>query len=73
MKDSMLKPVRREAGLGDPPSTYTNNDPESANFIIKNGLNFNTKKPHEFIDKIKYGAPFVKKVVNMNKRGFVAI
>lgn len=53
MKKSMLKPVRREAGRGDPPENYTNNDPESANFIIKHGLNFKAEKPHEFIDKIK--------------------
>lgn len=49
----MLRPVRREAGLGNPPSEYTNNDPEAANFIIKHGLHFNANKPHEFIDKIK--------------------
>ena len=54
MEDSMFKPVRREAGLGNPSSVYTNNnDPESANFIIKHGLNFNMKKLHKFIDKIK--------------------
>ena len=53
MKDSMLKPVRVEAGLGDPPMEYKNNDPESANFIIKHGLHFNAKKPHEFVEKIK--------------------
>lgn len=53
MKTSMLKPVRIEAGLGNPPQEYTNNDPESANFLIKHGLQFNAQKPHEFIDKIK--------------------
>ena len=53
MKDSMLKPVRVDAGLGDPPVEYKNNDPESANFIIKHGLHFNASKPHEFVEKIK--------------------
>lgn len=53
MKESMLRPVRVEAGLGNPPSEYINNDPESANFIIKHGLHFNVEKPHEFIHKIK--------------------
>ena len=53
MKDSMLKPVRVDAGLGDPPVEYKNNDPESANFIIKHGLHFNASKPHEFVGKIK--------------------
>ena len=53
MKSSMIKPVRIEAGLGHPPMEYTNNDPESANFLIKHGLHFNAQKPHEFIEKIK--------------------
>lgn len=53
MKDSMLKPVRVDAGLGDPPLEYKNNDPESANFIIKHGLHFTASKPHEFVEKIK--------------------
>lgn len=53
MKDSMLKPVRIEVGLGDPPPEYTNNDPESANFLIKHGLHFSACKPHEFVEKIK--------------------
>ena len=49
----MLKHIRIEAGLGDPPREYTNNDPESANFVIKHGLKFDEKKPHEFIQEIK--------------------
>ena len=53
MKASMIKPVRTEAGLGNPAVEYTNNDPESANFLIKHGLHFNAQKPHEFIEKIK--------------------
>ena len=53
MKDSMLKPVRIEAGLGDPPPEYTNNDPESANFLIKHGLHISACKPYEFVEKIK--------------------
>ena len=32
---------------------YKNNNPESANFIIKHGLHFNASKPHEFVEKIK--------------------
>ncbi|XP_028413858.1 uncharacterized protein LOC114536703 [Dendronephthya gigantea] len=53
IKDSMLRPIRTEAGLGNPPSEYTNNDPEAANFIIKHGLHFNPNKPHEFIENVK--------------------
>ena len=53
MKGSMLKPLRIEAGLGDPPKEYLNNDPESANFIIKHSLQFDAKKPQEFIQEVK--------------------
>ena len=49
----MLKPLRMEAGLGDPPKEYLNNDPESANFIIKHSLKFDAKKPQEFILEMK--------------------
>ena len=45
MRDSMLKPVRIEAGLGEPLPEYTNNDPESANFLIKHGLHLGACKP----------------------------
>ena len=49
----MLKSVRIDAGLGNPPSEYINNDPEAANFMIKHGLQFDAKKPHEFIEEIR--------------------
>lgn len=49
----MLKPVRIEAGLGDPPKEYLSNDPESANFITKHSLQFDPKKPQEFIQEVK--------------------
>ncbi|XP_028410639.1 uncharacterized protein LOC114533331 [Dendronephthya gigantea] len=52
-KESMLKSIRIEAGLGNPPRKYTNNDPESANFVIKHGLKFDAKKPHEFVQEMK--------------------
>ena len=39
--------------MGDPPPEYTNNDPESANFLIKDGLHFSACKPYEFFEKIK--------------------
>ena len=53
MKEFLLRPVRIEAGLGNPPDQYTNNDTESANFLIKHSLNYDTQKPHEFIEKIQ--------------------
>lgn len=49
----MLKGVRIEAGLGDPPCEYVNNDAEAANFMLKHGLHFDPKKPHHFIEEVK--------------------
>ena len=49
----MLRPVRRDAGLGDPPAQFTTNDTESGNFMIKYELSFDVKKPHEFINAVK--------------------
>ena len=49
----MLRNPRIEAGLGNPPAEYTNNDSESSNFMIKYGLKFDKKKPHEFIEEIE--------------------
>ena len=53
VRESMLKSVRIEAGLGDPPSEYTNNAVESGNFILKYGLHFEPKKPHKFVTQVK--------------------
>ncbi len=53
MKESMLKPVRMEAGLGNPPKEYVNNDPEAANFMVKHALNFDQKSPDQFINEVK--------------------
>ena len=40
----MITPVRRDAGLGDPPKEYTNNDVEAENCMIKYTLEFDAKK-----------------------------
>ena len=44
----MLKNVRRNAGLGDPPSPYFNNSPESANALIKRAVHFKVSEMTEF-------------------------
>ena len=44
IKESMITPVRRDAGLGDPPKEYTNNDVEAGNFMIKYALEFDAIK-----------------------------
>ena len=49
----MPKPLRIEAGLGDPPSQFTNNDNEAANLVIKNHMHFEEKEPYKFIEEIK--------------------
>ena len=49
----MIKSVRIEARLGDPPPECTNNDPELVNFLIKHRLHFSACKPYEFVEKIK--------------------
>lgn len=53
MKASMLKHLRVEAGMGNPPSEYINNDPKLANFMIKHVLHFSVQKPHKFIEKVE--------------------
>ena len=53
MKESMLKSVRIEAGLGNPPKEYVNSDPEAANFMVKHALNFDPKSPDDFINEVK--------------------
>lgn len=52
MKESMLKPVRVDAAMGNLLLDYINNDPEAANFMIKHGLHYDAKKPHKFIQDI---------------------
>ena len=44
MKESMLKSVRIEAGIGNSPKEYVNNDPGAPNFMVKHALNFDPKK-----------------------------
>lgn len=48
MTESMLKEVRRNAGLGDPPTPYYTNVPESANALIKRGVDFKQNEISDF-------------------------
>jgi hypothetical protein len=48
MNESMLKEARRNAGLGDPPIPYYTNIPESANALIKRGVNFRQNEIADF-------------------------
>ena len=53
MKSSMIRPVRTEAGLGNPPTEFSTKDVEAANFMVKYGLHFDPQKPHVFIESVK--------------------
>ena len=53
MKESILKIVRIEAGLGNAPNDYNNNDPEPANFMVKDALKFDPKSRNKFINETK--------------------
>ena len=53
IKESMITPIRRDAGLSDPPKEYTNNDVEAGNFMIRYALEFDAKKSNEFIESVR--------------------
>ena len=40
MKSFMIRPLRTEAGLGNPPTEFSTNDIEAANFMVKYGVHF---------------------------------
>ena len=44
IQDNMLRPIRLNAGLGNPPEAYYNNMPESAKKVIKMGWIFERVK-----------------------------
>ena len=52
----MLKPVRREAGLGNPPSLFTTNASESINAILKKKVDYKKNELHVFINHLKQQA-----------------
>ena len=45
---NLLKPVRRNASLGDPPEPYFNNLLESGNAVIKRALNYQPNEMSHF-------------------------
>ena len=50
--DSMLKDVRKNAGLGDPPVSFYTNVPESANALIKRAVQFRENEMAEMCAKL---------------------
>ncbi len=51
-KSNMLKALRQRAGLGNPPSEYTNKANESANARIKEKVNYKKSELDIFCQKI---------------------
>ena len=49
----MIRPVRTEVGLGNPPTEFSTNNVEAANCMVKYGLNFDFQKPHVIIESFK--------------------
>lgn len=50
VKETMLKQIREDAGLGCPPQSFTTNASETANFILKNKLDYKHSQLLEFVD-----------------------
>ena len=53
IEETMLKPVREDAGLGCPPQSFTTNASETANFILKNKVDYKQNQLLEFVEKLK--------------------
>ena len=53
IRDSMLKPIREECGLGCPPEPFTTNTSESINAMLKRKLDYKQSELPAFIDKVK--------------------
>ena len=53
IKKCMLKPIRIEAGLGDPPLLFTTNASESINALLKRKVDYKKNELPEFLEKLK--------------------
>ena len=53
IKETMLRPVREDAGLGCPPQPFTTNASETTNFILKNKVDYKPSQLLDFVDKLK--------------------
>lgn len=49
----MLRPIREDAGLGVPPSTFTTNASESLNALLKRKVDFKRSELTVFIEYLK--------------------
>ena len=53
IRETMLRPIREECGLGCPPDAFTTNASESVNSILKRKVDYKRNELPEFIDKVK--------------------
>ena len=53
IEETMLKQIREDAGLGCPPDPFTTNASETANFVLKNKVDYKHNQLLEFVDKLK--------------------
>lgn len=51
--NSMIKGVREECGLALPPTTFTTNSSESANYMFKHKVNYKQNELLKFLEKYK--------------------
>lgn len=52
IRDTMLKPIREECGLGSPPEPFTTNASESINAMIKHKVHYQRNELPSFVDKM---------------------
>ena len=53
VQETMLKQVREDAGLGCPPDAFTTNASETANFVLKNKVDYKRSQLSVFVEKLK--------------------
>ena len=53
IQNSLLRPVREQAGLGCPPEQFTTNASESVNALLKNKVDYKRNELPDFLKKLK--------------------
>ena len=53
VEDTMLRPIRIAAGLGNPPEPYYTNDVESQNNVIKHQVSYKTQELPQFVSSMQ--------------------
>ena len=53
IRSSIIKGVREECGLGSPPTSFTTNASETANYMLKHKVNYKQNELPDFLEKFK--------------------